>query len=280
MPQHSAASPPPEPTPAVSGLQHLLAVLGRPALATLAHIGAVACFLALGAVSGWRARGQWVKVLRQVYFIGVKSIFVIALIGLFTGMVLGIQGHYTLAQYGSEGLLGGAVALSLIRELGPVLTAIMLTGRAGSSMTAEIGVMRISDQIDALEVMDIPSMGYLVQPRLLACLISFPLLTAMFDVIGILGGYLTGVELMGVSGGVYFARAESAVTMFDIMGGFYKSLVFAVIVATICCYMGYFCHRRRDGAGPEAVSNATTAGVVVSCVLILVSDYILTSFLL
>ncbi|QJT07524.1 MlaE family ABC transporter permease [Oceanidesulfovibrio marinus] len=268
------------PTSSPSAIPSFFAALGRPAIRALGEMGAVVLFFLHGVTSGWTARGQLGKIIRQVFFIGVKSVFVISLIGLFTGMVLGIQGYYTLVKFGSEGLLGAAVALSLIRELGPVLTAIMLTGRAGSSMTAEIGVMRISDQIDALEVMDIPAMGYLVNPRIIACLISFPLLTAMFDVIGIIGGYLTGVVLLDINRGAYFQRINSAVEMYDVMGGFYKSIAFAVIVSTICCFMGYFTHLRRDGSGPEGVSNATTSGVVVSCVFILVSDYVLTSFLL
>ena len=134
-------------------------------------------------------------------------------------MVLGLQGYYTLVQFGSVGLLGSAVSLSLIRELGPVLTAIMLAGRAGSSMAAEIGVMRISDQIDALDVMDINSIAYLVSPRLVAALISFPLLTAIFDTIGIIGGYLTGVAMLGINEGAYFYRIAHAVTLDDVTGG-------------------------------------------------------------
>lgn len=220
------------------------------------------------------------KILQQVYGIGFKSLFVILLIGIFCGMVLGLQGYYTLVKFGSVGMLGAAVSLTLIRELGPVLTAIMLTGRAGSSMTAEIGVMRISDQIDALDVMDINSMGYLFTPRLLASILAFPLLTAIFDVIGIIGGYITGVLLLGINEGAYFYRIQSSVTMADISGGFLKSLVFGVLVTSICCYQGYNTHRRRDSMGPEAVGNATTSAVVISCVCILVCDYILTSFLL
>lgn len=220
------------------------------------------------------------KIIHQVYFIGVKSIFVIALIGVFTGMVLGLQGYYTLVKFGSEGLLGAAVALSLIRELGPVLTAIMITGRAGSAMAAELGVMRITDQIDALEVMDMRPVRFLVSPRLVAALISFPLLTALFDVIGILGGYLSGVVLLGINQGVYFHRVETSVDIADVMGGFYKSIAFAVIVAVVCCYQGFFTHMRQDGVGPEGVSNSTTTAVVQSCVLVLISDYVLTTFLL
>jgi len=202
------------------------------------------------------------------------------LIGLFTGMVLGLQGYYTLVKFGSEGLLGAAVSLSIIRELGPVLTAIMLTGRAGSSMAAEIGIMRISEQIDALITMDINPMRFLIAPRLVASLLCFPLLTALFDVIGILGGYLTGVILLGINPGVYFDRIDAAVELTDVTGGFVKSLVFALLVAAICCYEGYFTHTRPGGFGAKGVSLATTAAVVLSCVTILVADYVLTSFLL
>lgn len=220
------------------------------------------------------------KVMLQVFFIGTKSLFVIALIGIFTGMVLGLQGYYVLVKFGSVGFLGSAVSLTLIRELAPVLTAIMVTGRAGSAMAAEIGVMRITDQIDALEVMDIPSIGYLVTPRLFAALLSFPLLTAFFDVIGMFGGYLTGVILLGVNAGSYIHAIESSVVMADLIEGFTKSFVFALVVAIICCYEGYNAHRRKDSVGPEAVANATTSAVVVSSVLILITDYILTSIML
>ena len=176
--------------------------------------------------------------------------------------------------------MGAAVSLTLIRELGPVLTAIMVTGRAGSSMAAEIGVMRITDQIDALEVMDIPGMGYLVAPRFVASLIAFPLLTAIFDVVGIIGGYLTGVLLLGVIEGAYLPGIESSVLMPDVTEGFIKSFVFALLIALICCYQGYNAHRRRDGMGPEAVANATTSAVVISCVFVLVADYVVTSAML
>ena len=156
----------------------------------------------------------------------------------------------------------------------------MLAGRAGSSMAAEIGVMRISDQIDALDVMDINSIAYLVSPRLVAALISFPLLTAIFDTIGIIGGSLTGVAMLGINEGAYFYRIAHAVTLDDVTGGFLKSVVFGLLVTTVCCRQGYITHQRRDSVGPEAVGNATTSAVVISCVLILVADYVLTSFLL
>ena len=210
----------------------------------------------------------------------MKSLMVICLTGAFTGMVLGLQGYYTLVKFGSEGLLGAAVALSLIREMGPVLAAIMVIARAGSAIAAEIGIMRISEQIDALETMDIDPIRFLISPRLAAALISFPLLTAIFDVVGIFGGYLTGSLLLGIDEGIYFSRVESSVEMTDINGGFIKSLVFAVVVTGICTFSGFFTHERRDGFGAKGVSLSTTSAVVTSCVLILVTDYILTSFLL
>jgi phospholipid/cholesterol/gamma-HCH transport system permease protein len=202
------------------------------------------------------------------------------LVALFTGMVLGLQLFYTLIKFGSEGVLGSVVALTLIRELGPVLTAIMITARAGSAMTAEIGVLRISEQIDALYTMRVDPLRFLISPRIAASLISFPLLTAFFDLVGIVGGYLTGVLLLGVNGGAYFYRIHSYVDMTDIRGGFIKSLVFAVIVSVTCCYMGYFTHLRTDAYGAKSVSLSTTSAVVVSCIMILVSDYVVTSFLM
>lgn len=256
-----------------------VARLGAATLRAVGDTGAMFLFLleAVGRIfSSW---GQFHKTVRQVYFIGVKSVTVITLISLFTGMVIGLQMYYALAKFGAEGFLGAAVSLSLVRELGPVLTAIMITGRAGSSMTAEIGVMRITEQVDALRVMDINPVGYLVSPKLAASVICFPILTAFFDLVGMLGGYLTGVLLLGGNSGVYFYRITAYLTSRDITGGFIKSLVFAVVVCTVCCFMGYFTHTRRDSVGPEAVSQATTSAVVASCVLILLSDYVLTSIL-
>ena len=255
----------------MEALSRFFAVPGALVLRWMSALGDVFLFLLEGLRQIGIAPKLFIKVMQQLYVIGTKSLFVIGLIALFTGMVLGLQGYYVLVKFGSVGFLGAAVSLTLIRELGPVLTAIMLTGRAGSSMAAEIGVMRITDQIDALEVMDIPGMGYLI---------AFPLLTAIFDVVGILGGYMTGVLLLGVNEGAYFHGIESSVLMPDVIEGFIKSAVFALLVALICCYQGYNAHRRRDGMGPEAVANATTSAVVISCVLVLVADYVVTSAML
>ncbi|MBL0712501.1 MAG: ABC transporter permease [Desulfosarcina sp.] len=245
----------------------------------VANLGAAIIFLlrALVLIFG---RKQFVAIVQQINIIGVKTVNIVALVGFFTGMVMGLQLYYTLVKYGSTGVLGSAVALTLIRELGPVLTAIMITARAGSSMTAEIGIQRNSEQIDALFTMRIDPVGYLISPKVAAAIISFPILTALFDLIGILGGYISGCVIMGVNAGSYFYRIQNSVEMADITGGFIKSFVFAVLVSTICCYQGYFTHMRTDSYGARSVSLATTSAVVLSCVFILVSDYIVTSFLL
>lgn len=252
--------------------------LGARTLRGLNALGGMTIFMAEALAQIFSNYRIFPRTVQQLYVIGWQSLFVISLIGIFCGMVLGLQGYYTLVQFGSTGLLGSAVSLSLIRELGPVLTAIMLAGRAGSAMAAEIGVMRITDQIDALDVMDINSMSYLVSPRILASLISFPLLTAIFDCIGIAGGYLTGVLMLDMSEGVYFYKIAHAVTMNDVSGGFMKALVFGLLVSTVSCHQGYYANLRRDSVGPEAVGNATTSAVVISCVLILAADYVITSF--
>lgn len=254
--------------------------LGKFTILFIQEMGRIGSFFFDGFIHIFSFPLQISKVVQQIYFIGMKSILVICLTGAFTGMVLGLQGYYTLSKFGSEGLLGAAVALSLIRELGPVLTAIMVIGRAGSAMAAEIGIMRISEQIDALDTMDINPIRFLVSPRIAASLISFPLLTAIFVVIGIWGGYLSGSVLLGLNPGVYLSRVESGIVMDDLIGGFIKSLVFAAVVVTICCYQGFFTHTRAEGYGAKGVSLSTTSAVVISCVLVLISDYVLTSFLL
>ncbi len=214
-------------------------------------------------------------ILRQMRTIGAESFFLVALIGMFTGMVLGLQGEFTLRKFGSEGVLGTVVSLVLVRELGPVLTALMVTARAGSAMAAEIGAMQVTEQIDALTVMAINPVQYLVSPRIVAGVISFPLLTSMFDVIGILGGYVVGVGLMGAPSASYFNGIAQNLSADDIAGGLYKALVFGLIVTWVSCYKGYYAQRMATG-----VSRATTEAVVLSSVLILMFDYFLTSLLL
>ena len=218
-------------------------------------------------------------IIAQVYFIGAKSTQIVLLVGFFTGMVLGLQLYFVLVKFGSVGVLGTAIALTLIREMGPVLAAIMITARAGSAMTAEIGIQRISEQIDALSTMRIDPLGYLISPRIAAAIISFPILTTFFDLIGIIGAWFSGCVLLGVNSGTYFYRVVASTQLDDIMGGFYKSIVFGLLVVTICCFQGYFTHMRTDSFGAKSVSLSTTSAVVISCVMILISDYVVTSFI-
>ena len=213
--------------------------------------------------------------IRQMRIIGADSLFLIILIGGFTGMVLGLQGYNTLRRFGSDGALGTVVALVLVRELGPVLAALMIAARAGSAMAAELGSMQSTEQIDALTVMAINPVQYLVSPRMLAGIVSFPLLTSIFDVVGIYGGYMVGVGLMGAPSGAYFNGIAANMDGHDIMTGIYKALLFAVVVTWVCCYKGYHAERMATG-----VSRATTEAVVLSSALILAFDYFLTSILL
>ncbi len=254
--------------------------LGEGTLEFVRAWGRASIFFARGFWAILATRPQPLKFLFHLHFIGAKSLFVILLTGLFTGMVLGLQGYYALAQVGSEDRIGTIVSLSLIRELGPVLAAIMVTARAGSAMAAEIGIMRISEQIDALKTMNIDPVRFLFTPRLLASILAFPLLTAIFDMVGILGGCLTGSVLMGDNSSKYFYAVEYSTGMDDVLGGFYKALVFGAVVSTICCFQGFYVHLRKDGFGAKGVSSATTSAVVLTCVMILVADYILTSFLM
>ena len=218
-------------------------------------------------------------IVQQIYFIGAKSSQIVMLVGFFTGMVLGLQLYFVLVKFGSVGVLGTAIALTLIREMGPVLAAIMITARAGSAMTAEIGIQRISEQVDALSTMRIDPLGYLISPRIAAAIISFPILTAFFDLIGIIGAWVSGCLLLGVNSGTYFYRVISSTQIDDITGGFIKSIVFGLLVVTVCCFQGYFTHMRTDSYGAKSVSLSTTSAVVISCVMILISDYIVTSFI-
>ncbi len=212
--------------------------------------------------------------LRQLFHVGALSTLVISLIGLFTGAVLAVQGEYTLSKFGATAFVGSAVALSLIRELGPVLTALMVIGRAGSAITAEIGIMRISEQIDALRSMAVDPMRYLMAPRLLAGIIAMPLLTCIFIVVGIFGGYVVSVGLLGLSGGTFVSQMVSAVEGLDVYSGIIKAIVFGFIFGWVSCYKGYTC-----GFGSVGVNRATTGSVVTASVAVLVVDYFLTSIL-
>lgn len=236
------------------------------------HLGRAGVFMARSVYCSLTPPLKGGRILKQIWFVGWKSMLVICLTGTFTGMVLALQGFPTLRQVGSEAFLGPLVALSLIRELGPVLAALMVTGRAGSAIAAEIGIMRTNEQIDALELMGLNPLRYLVAPNLLACIVALPMLAAIFDVIGIFGGYLVGVRLLGLNAGTYFGEMANYVEIDDVVGGVYKAVSFGALIAWVCCYKGYY---SRFGA--EGVSAATTQAVVNASVLILVWDYVVTS---
>ena len=246
--------------------------IGAATLAGLAGMGRG--FVFLGTIVYWTFTPplKFGRVVRQVAFIGARSTPLILLTGAFTGMILGLQVYYTLQKFGAEAYLGPAVALSLIRELGPVLSALMVTGRAGSAIAAEIGIMRITEQVDALESMSLSPFRYLMVPNMLAAVISFPLLASIFNVIGIYGGYVIGVKLLGLSSGTYFSGIKDFVVMRDITDGLIKSVCFGIIVLWISTYQGY--HTRH---GAEGVSRATTTAVVMASTLVLVWDYFLNS---
>ncbi len=251
-----------------------VAALGRVSLEVVEALGRFGLFFAQAVGSTVTPPFKLGRLLDRIHFIGFRSLTIVVLTGAFTGMVLGLQIFLTLSRFGSEAYLGPAVALSLIRELGPVLCAVFVTGLAGSALTAEIGIMKITEQIDALQVMALSPMRYLVVPALLAGVIAFPLMVSIFDVVGIFGGYLVGVELLGLSPGTYFGEMKTFVDWSDLMTGYWKALSFGLIVPWVCTYKGFHC-----GHGAEGVARATTEAVVLSSVLILVWDYFLGSVL-
>jgi phospholipid/cholesterol/gamma-HCH transport system permease protein len=209
----------------------------------------------------------------EIFKLGVLSLVIICICGVAVGMVLGLQGYNTLARFGATESLGAVVGLSLVRELGPVLTALLATGRAGSATTAEIGTMVATEQLDGLRMMSIDPIHLVVTPKALAMIVVMPLLSALFIVCGLFGGYLVGVRLMGVDGGSYISGLESAVEFTDdVLGSMLKALVFGVLVGLIATYRGY-----RSEPTSAGVSAATTSTVVVASVSVLISDYFITA---
>ena len=213
--------------------------------------------------------------IKEIYFAGVLSIIIIAVSGLFVGMVLGLQGYETLQKYGSEQALGTLVALSLTRELGPVVAALLFASRAGSAITAEIGLMKATEQISAMEMMAVDPIARVVGPRFWGGVISMPLLAALFSAIGVFGGYLIGVVMIGVDEGAFWSQMQATVDWrFDVMNGALKSVVFGIAVTAIALFEGYDAPPTAEG-----VSGATTRTVVTSALAILGLDFILTAFM-
>ena len=209
----------------------------------------------------------------ELYKLGVLSFVIITVCGLAVGMVLGLQGYNTLVRFGATNSLGAVVGLALLREIGPLLTALLTTGRAGSATTAEIGTMVATEQLDGLRMMSIDPVHYIVMPRAAAMVVVMPLLAALFTVMGIFGGYLIGVGLMGLDGGAYMSSLESSVDFVDdVVGSFLKAVVFGVLVGLISTYRGY-----TSAPTSAGVSSATTSTVVVGSVTILLVDYVITA---
>ncbi|CAN5756838.1 ABC transporter permease [soil metagenome] len=257
----------------------MLHLVGRQTLQIVSGFGDFALFTGTSFRSAMKSRRLARRLFRAVYEQGTLCLPVILIVSMFTGLVLGLQGYYVLTRFGSESLLGALVSLSLIREMAPVLAALMLIGQAGSALAAELGIQRNSEQIVALETMGVSSHGYLVAPRLLAALVVFPVQTALFVAVGLWGGSLSGSLLLGVESGVYWSSIEESVRASDLRECLMKAVIFGLLSISICAYEGFNTHLCRTATGAQAVSACTTRAVVLSSIVVLVADYVITSFL-
>jgi len=220
-------------------------------------------------------------IVRQVYFIGTRSTFLIVVAGLFTGMVLSLQFYNTMERFGSVDLLGSAVGIALLRELGPVMAALMVVGRAGSAMCAEIGIMRTSEQIDALTCMAVDPYKYLIAPKLVAGVISLPLLTAIFNILGIFGAWVVAVAIFGINSDTFLQSMYDGVDWNDVEMSLIKSTVFGLLIVWVSTAKGFFLHLDRQGAfGAEGVSRVTTNAVVLASITVLFGDYLIGALML
>ena len=257
----------------------MLKSLGSQTLRIVSGLGDFAVFTGKSFGAALHSRRLWRRIARAVYEQGALCLPVVLIVGTFTGLVLGLQGYYVLNRFGSDGLLGALVSLSLIREMAPVLTALILVGQAGSALAAELGIQRNSEQIVSLETMGVSSHGYLVAPRLIAAVFVFPIQTALFTAVGLWGGSLSGSLLLGVQSGVYWSSVERAVVSQDVKECLVKAAAFGLLTMSICAYHGFNAHRCSSATGARAVSESTTRAVVHSSIVVLAVDYIITSFL-
>ncbi|VEN73902.1 toluene transporter subunit: membrane component of ABC superfamily [Candidatus Desulfarcum epimagneticum] len=250
----------------------LLEFAGRPVIYALQEAGRM-LFLLFSALA-WMCRPPFrIRVIfAQMEFVGVHSLVIIIITGAFTGAVLALQSYYGFRMFGGESLVGSTVALAMTRELGPVFAALMVTARAGSAMAAELGAMRVNEQIDALHSMSVNPVQYLVMPRVVAGVLMLPALTVICDFVGVLGGYFVGVRVLGINSGIFVAKIIEYVGMDDIFSGLIKSMVFGLLLTLIGCYKGYYA-----SGGAKGVGAAATQAVVLSSVCILISDYFLTA---
>ncbi len=254
---------------------NLLAELGRRALDFFERLGR-GHLLLLSIL--WRQAGlvpRFWLVIQQIYSVGVLSLLIIVVSGLFVGMVLGLQGYNILVDFGAEESLGTVVSLTLVRELGPVVTALLFAGRAGSALTAEIGLMKATEQLSGMEMMAVDPISRVLAPRFLAGVISMPLLASIFSAVGVLGGYVVGVLLLGVDEGAYWSQMQASVEIYeDIANGFIKSVVFGLVATWIAVFEGYDAIPTSEG-----VSRATTRTVVHTSLAVLGLDFILTALM-
>lgn len=257
------------------GLRGSLERLGQTFTAKIWRLGYAARFFVYILLHSGTALRRFQLTVREIYFAGVLSLIIILVSGLFVGMVLGLQGYDTLQRYGSSEALGILVALSLVRELGPVVAGLLFASRAGSAITAEIGLMKATEQIAAMEMMAVDPIARVVAPRFWAGVISMPLLAALFSAMGIFGGYLVGVQLIGVDEGAFWSQMQASVDVReDILNGVIKSLVFGIAVTWIAVFEGYDAPPTAEG-----VSGATTRTVVTSSLAILALDFVLTALM-
>ena len=247
--------------------------LGKAVIGTVQVLGKSGVFVAHSLLGVPSLRKGMPLFIQQLHAVGVLSLPIIVVSGLFIGMVLGLQGYTILVDYGSEQAVGKMLSLSLVRELGPVVTALLFAGRAGSSLTAEIGLMKATEQLTSLEMIGVDPYRHVIAPRLLAGFVSMPLLTMIFNVVGIWGGYLVAVEWLGVDGGAFWSNMQGATDFYtDVLNGVIKSLVFAFIVSWIAVFQGYDCVATSEGIG-----RATTKTVVYSSLAVLAVDFVLTA---
>ncbi|MBA3581644.1 MAG: lipid asymmetry maintenance ABC transporter permease subunit MlaE [Gammaproteobacteria bacterium] len=253
-----------------------IAQIGRYGLDVLQHLGRSLLFLLRVLEGAPSVMLRWDLLIRQLYSVGVLTIVIIFVAGGFVGMVLALQGYNTLVRFGAEESLGIIVGLSLVRELGPVVTALLFAGRAGSALTAEIGLMKTTEQLSALEMMAIDPYKRIFAPRFLAGFISMPLLAAIFSAVGVMGGYMIGVGLLGVDDGAYWSQMQNSVDFReDVMSGFIKTVVFGWVATWIALYEGFNAVPTAEG-----VSRATTRGVVQASLAILGMNFVLTALML
>jgi len=257
-------------------LKRPLARLGANFIDGIWRIGVMARFFALVIASSGTSFGRFRLVMREVYFTGVLSLIIIIVSGLFVGMVLGLQGFETLQKYGATESIGVLVALSLVRELGPVVAALLFASRAGSAITAEIGLMKTTEQLTAMDMMAVSPMARVIAPRFWAGVISMPILALLFSAMGVFGGYIIGVVVIGVDNGAFWSQMQAAVDFqYDVLNGMVKAFVFGVAVSVIATFQGYDAPPTAEG-----VSRATTRTVVTSALVILALDLVLTAFML